>query len=216
MTCGTCWEQFWIKQTKEYKESMKCNNKTCRYCMPSADGLHCDNVNIRTGTNVQNCKIRIEAEQKERLKMNSTLELMKNNIDEYIAIQQAYRIGRKIELRVRGSTGEWMCFDIQYDLSRNSGVEHLFNFNEYEYREKPEKKYRPWTFEEVPWGVRLVSKMNNPNMKVVRMIVSVEYDKTDTVVYLGGIEVSSPTTTKQILHDWLMPDGSPCGVEVKE
>ena len=71
----------------------------------------------------------------------------------------------------------------------------------FRYRIKPVTSYRPWKFEEIPVG-----KVVRPKtMKVSRHMI------TDANAHIVYMSVAS-RNTQQMLDDYTMDDGSPCGV----
>lgn len=81
------------------------------------------------------------------------------------------------------------------------------------YRVKPEVEWRPFTFEEVPLGKAIMSKIIG-NVKDVFILTRKTWRKgTDIAVYTG--ENSLGMTTTQLLNNYTFEDGTPCGVKVE-
>lgn len=108
------------------------------------------------------------------------------------AVMIAWAAGKTIQWRRRDQS-EW--HDIEPD---SVGINLSWDWDDFEYRVKPETKLRPWTADEVPLGAQLRSK-------------------GDTSRSLLGI-----TATDEIRKEWLAEreysiDGGktwlPCGVE---
>lgn len=80
---------------------------------------------------------------------------------------------------------------------------------EYQWRVKPQPKYRPWTFEEVPIGNVVRTLSGN----IVCMIERKSTVATGSEsVYVEGRWI----TLGHLFLDYVFLDGTPCGVEIKE
>lgn len=107
---------------------------------------------------------------------------------------EAKEAGKPWQLRIIG-------METWTDSSHNNSIGGL---DSYEFRPKPTKKLRPWTFDEVPIGSVVIDR----NRKIKKVITAV-YEKSVAV----GSNTDYTTSFEALLRDCLRPDGSPCGVE---
>ena len=113
-------------------------------------------------------------------------------IDDYWPFLQAMKEGKTVQ-RVK-MDGEWV------DLL---DWQHLEDWKAIQFRIKPEKKLRAWKDgSEVPVGKVVKSKADGTG----RYVIESAYE---TLVSVAG----GSFKFTDMLHEWTMDDGSPCGVE---
>ena len=116
--------------------------------------------------------------------------------DEMIAVIQAHKEGKVIE---------WRDKEHPEDLWNAPG-NPCWDFSTFDYRIKPELKYRPWkTVDEVPLGGIVYSKEHGDRY----MIHAAEKDQGTTMVCVGVEWVDA----EDLFKHYRMPLGNPCGVQ---
>lgn len=81
------------------------------------------------------------------------------------------------------------------------------------YRVKPEEKFRPFTFEEIPLGKAIKSKYQGTVIDVFILTRKTLREGTDITAYTA--ENSVGITPTQLLNFYTFEDGTPCGVKVE-
>lgn len=102
--------------------------------------------------------------------------------------------------------------------SNNWQEDHFpsWNWEEYDYRVKAKKKWRPWKAEEVPVGAVLKLKAGYKNRYTISGLW--EDNRQEKIIQLGPPCVEGPMTPKKALEHWLHSldfgkTWQPCGVE---
>ena len=125
-------------------------------------------------------------------------------VSEQIAIMKAYEDGKTIERRAY-FTSVWKIIDYVEN--------HQFDFASYEYRIKPEDKYRPYESvdeafnESEKHGYWIKHKDKNKECLLCIKIIELTKEKG---VYLGYNLYSGDVLEKYVWAD----DNSPCGVKI--
>lgn len=132
-------------------------------------------------------------------------------VSEQIAIMKAYENGKTIERRAY-FTSVWKSID---------NIENYqFNFSEYEYRIKPEPKYRPYesigeAFAEAKKHGFWVREKDRKYMSIIcrlstKVIRVNNLDTTKEVVYING------DSSDYLLKNFVWADdNSPCGIKIE-
>lgn len=119
---------------------------------------------------------------------------------EKIKIMQAFVDGKKIEFLIKGQW-EW-----------NNASSPSWDWDHCEYRVKPEVVYRPWNWEEIILGTRIISNSGDIEAGIQRKEMHRNSDGTLKIkIYIGTHEPHSPL---QIFKDYKRSDGSPCGAKI--
>lgn len=119
-------------------------------------------------------------------------------IDEQISILQAAKEGKIIE---------WFLFNKGWHLIVDV-VHHQFDFNNNNYRIKPEPKYKPYDKPQIEWLGKVVKEKNK---EYYAMITQIDY--TDNLCsVLHGAHWSS---IEGLFENYTWADGSPIGEVVK-
>lgn len=119
-----------------------------------------------------------------------------NDTKYMISVMQACEEGKKIEYRTWGGSDWWIA------------ERPLWNWNNYEYRIKPEPKYVPYdSVSEVDKDKWVVSKDTMAAYRIVAI------DRCDCTVYLGGLDW---VDLKELFELYHYEDGTLCGKKVEE
>jgi hypothetical protein len=121
-------------------------------------------------------------------------------LENQMQILQAVRDGNQIMFRLHAQKGPWQIVK----------EDHLFNFgfNDYAVGGIPkEKTYRPWAYEEIPVGSVVKHKTKNLQAVIVSKCVNAH---GQTVVWIGCGDCMGTST---ILDEYVLTDGTICGVE---
>jgi hypothetical protein len=127
-------------------------------------------------------------------------EVFDEPVDPYAELKKAQKEGKVIQVRVKESVSDWFTsLDPQW-------------YPEYEYRIKPEPKYRSWTAEEVPVGAMIRDREGEHSV-----VWAILYVVVNKIAYGRDFFESNEWVLKTKEHSldhgkiWL-----PCGVLISE
>ncbi len=124
---------------------------------------------------------------------------------EKIAVMQAFEDGKNIEVKAISWT-EWQPVAIYGAPS--------WDWNNYDYRIKPDPKLRPWKPEEVPVGALMKTKLGHGGRY---MIVGLWELTLKNLIQLGPPSAESGMSAETAMNNWLHSTDHgktwlPCGV----
>lgn len=126
--------------------------------------------------------------------------------EKMISIMQAFSEGKQIEFCEKGKD-EWSVV-----------LAPSWNWRDFDYRIKPEPKFRPYTFEElqaeIAKGKIVVKQVNLKGINRILTITQVmdDYDKASKIQLSDLKQISY----ERFMNDYQWLDGSLCGVLIKQ
>lgn len=118
-----------------------------------------------------------------------------------------------MQAAAEGKTIEWKPEDPNFDNVGWREGKMGWNWIDCDYRVKPEPKYRPWkTVDEVPVG-KIVCEITKPSKHIIICCVCDERVPGGLLITIGGLSSGNSVLVYRLLKDFVMEDGTPCGVK---